>query len=491
MCALVAAVSAVMPVSAVEKGGMVYGTMKIPYAEFYAGEGTSEVDAVTSATDAKWKKEALVGGTYNNGDHQILGVIYNVAISSSDLAALGENNYGFVESDSVPAAYKEVSVKDGKVSFSAVKGSAEKISGASVSFATSSKYGDYQASFKDLPSFGTIYGVVIHTKEGGEYAMRHLENIWRGSEVAWSVGVTKTEKHGNTLSYENYEDMMGQTIDSFTFITENGSYTMDADLYVPYKFTNETKVEGAASGSGKTSVSLSGYPSDYKKTYSVEGLDAAVSGSTITYKNAVPGSYTLTVSDAKGKYADVTATFVLSTDETPVSYKDGKLAAVSSASDAANFIKNIATVNVNGTDYAASGKRAVKIVAEDGSIDTSAKSGETAIFTGNDTVTVTATGYNNPVTFTIGAGSSSAEEVKPSEDTKPTGNQPEATASNVVSADKPTGTSGAYTVKKGDSLWSIAKEKLGDGARYNEIAELNGIKTPSKIQPGLVLILPA
>ena len=70
--------------------------MKIPYAEFYAGEGTSEVDAVTSATDAKWKKEALVGGTYNNGDHQILGVIYNVAISSSDLAALGENNYGFV-----------------------------------------------------------------------------------------------------------------------------------------------------------------------------------------------------------------------------------------------------------------------------------------------------------------------------------------------------------------------------------------------------------
>ena len=94
--------------------------MKIPYAEFYAGEGTSEVDAVTSATDAKWKKEALVGGTYNNGDHQILGVIYNVDISSSDLAALGENNYGFVESDSVPAAYKEVSVKDGKVSFSAV-----------------------------------------------------------------------------------------------------------------------------------------------------------------------------------------------------------------------------------------------------------------------------------------------------------------------------------------------------------------------------------
>ena len=38
---------------------------------------------------------------------------------------------------------------------------------------------------------------------------------------------------------------------------------------------------------------------------------------------------------------------------------------------------------------------------------------------------------------------------------------------------------------------SVPAAKLGDGARYNEIAELNGIKIPSKIQPGLVLILPA
>ena len=33
-----------------------------------------------------------------------------------------------------------------------------------------------------------------------------------------------------------------------------------------------------------------------------------------------------------------------------------------------------------------------------------------------------------------------------------------------------------YVVKKGDTLWGIAKKYLGDGARYKEIQELNGLK---------------
>ena len=34
-----------------------------------------------------------------------------------------------------------------------------------------------------------------------------------------------------------------------------------------------------------------------------------------------------------------------------------------------------------------------------------------------------------------------------------------------------------YTVKKGDTLWDIAKKYLGSGARYTEIVRLNGLKT--------------
>ena len=49
-----------------------------------------------------------------------------------------------------------------------------------------------------------------------------------------------------------------------------------------------------------------------------------------------------------------------------------------------------------------------------------------------------------------------------------------------------------YTVRKGDCLWNIAKAKLGSGARYMEIYNLNRnkIRNPNLIYPGQVLLLP-
>jgi len=41
-----------------------------------------------------------------------------------------------------------------------------------------------------------------------------------------------------------------------------------------------------------------------------------------------------------------------------------------------------------------------------------------------------------------------------------------------------------YTVKTGDTLWAIAREYLGDGSRYKEIAALNGIANPNLIFTG-------
>lgn len=46
-----------------------------------------------------------------------------------------------------------------------------------------------------------------------------------------------------------------------------------------------------------------------------------------------------------------------------------------------------------------------------------------------------------------------------------------------------------YTVKKGDTLWLIAKKYLGDGSKYKDIAKLNNIKNPNLIYPGQVLRL--
>lgn len=46
-----------------------------------------------------------------------------------------------------------------------------------------------------------------------------------------------------------------------------------------------------------------------------------------------------------------------------------------------------------------------------------------------------------------------------------------------------------YTVQKGDSLWSIARRQLGDGTKYRQLAQKNGIANPNRIYPGQVLKL--
>ena len=47
-----------------------------------------------------------------------------------------------------------------------------------------------------------------------------------------------------------------------------------------------------------------------------------------------------------------------------------------------------------------------------------------------------------------------------------------------------------YTVKPDDSWWSIAASQLGDGNRYNELAKYNGKTAASVIHPGDVMKLP-
>lgn len=45
----------------------------------------------------------------------------------------------------------------------------------------------------------------------------------------------------------------------------------------------------------------------------------------------------------------------------------------------------------------------------------------------------------------------------------------------------------SYTVKQGDTLWSICKKQLGDGSRCYEIAGLNNITDPNLINVGQVI----
>lgn len=49
-----------------------------------------------------------------------------------------------------------------------------------------------------------------------------------------------------------------------------------------------------------------------------------------------------------------------------------------------------------------------------------------------------------------------------------------------------------YTVRKGDTLWTIALSQLGSGHRWKSLAEMNKdtVRNPNKLKPGQVIVIP-
>ena len=413
-----------------------YVLMNIPYDKFYAAEGDDDADAVTSATLNKTRSSLAAGSYHVNSDgSDITGIVYPVKLSDASALekltqvtdsskvditvsmkgkettttyegkdALFESaSYSYYVLSEAPSYYKEATVnEDGTLSFGKVKGTeAKTLSGVTVELSTSSRYGDYQINLSGLPDdITTVYGVVVGTKEGSNYGMRHLENIWRISELAWSTGFVTTA-HGSPLQYKDYVNMMGQTINKITYYTNAGIYEIPVDIKVPVKFTHDLEVANAAITAGKTGVTVTGLPDDYAAEYKVDGLDGvSVQNGVLTFRNAKKGKYTLTISDKNGKYADITTEFELYTEAMPAAYDADKKALVKTADatdeEFADYIENITVVNVNGKDYRATGRGATVIINKDGSIKTDA-----APFAEGDTfeITVSATGYL-PQSFT-------------------------------------------------------------------------------------------
>ena len=435
-----------------------YVLMNIPYAAFYKAETTNnevEVDAFTSATLNKTRTTGLSGGSYhaNEDGSKIDGITYAVKVDSSvDLTKYKEvkdtdkveitvtnrgktstttlegkdtlfqnETYAYYPLTETPANYKEVSLdENGNLVFSEVKGQeAKALTGVTAELLTRSSYGDYQLNLDGLPkdeiTSSNVNAVVVKTTDGTAYGMRHLENIWRGNELAWSTGYTDSV-HGCPTSSAHYASMMGKTIDSIEYYTTNGLYTIDIeDLYVPVKFAkteDAVKVADSDISAGKTTIELN-LQDDFEPEYSVDGLDVTVEGNVLTYKAATqtraagsiePGKYTLTVKDKNGKYADIVTSFLLTTTNMPAAYDSENKKLVQAEgfdADALNsYIGKITSVNVNGTDYAATGRGKVEIIGSDGTLKTDAAPFKDAVAGTEFQITVTSTGYTIPLTFT-------------------------------------------------------------------------------------------
>lgn len=452
-----------------------YVLMNIPYDEFYKADLNNNpvaVDATTSATKQK-TRNTLAAGSYHadsEGNH-INGVTFPVKVtddfydnnkgytqitddSKVDITtnikgkvstttyegkkALFESaDYSYYVLSEVPSYYKTATVgTDKKLSFGAVNGTKTQIASDKVTtkFKTKTKYGDYQLNLdgiKDAMGFeddDVVYGVIVSIDDNTDYAMRHVENIWKTEKLAWSVGIV-TDSHGCTLSSNHYKSMVGKTIKNVTYYTSKGIFT----LPVNYKVLEHAKeaaveAENAAVSAGQTNLAVA-LPADFNSAYAVtdakgnevngfnvteENLASAVSTYAASYTqtkklvitypmNAENTEYTLTVSDNSNKYAPITTTFELYADKISAAYNNDatapKLVVADGASPAqfADFIGKIKSVNVNGEDYPATGKGEVKLIKKDGTIDTTqAPFAEDSSFE----IKVSATGYKDVLSFT-------------------------------------------------------------------------------------------
>ena len=444
-----------------------YVLMNIPYADFYAAESNNAgTDIVTSATRQK-TRSSLASGSYhvNSNGTDISGVTFAVKVGEGDIdwskftratddssvtittsikgkesttTYTGKNalfesasySYYVLPAGEVPTNYKELtSDSEGNLSFGAVEGKeTTELANVTANFKTSSKYGDYEIDFKNLReqmvdadgNQATVYGAVVNaadadgTIEG--YGMRAVENIWKGKEIAWSCGLVN-ESHGSPLSSQYYKSMMGKTIKSVTFYTSTGTYTVAMNQYVPVKDADAAiKAKDASLDGANATVNADvTLPEGFDAAYQIDGQDVeplasnARSSVSVTFDASAlkPGSHTLTAIDKSGKFADISTGFTATSSKLVASFDAAnlKLIAANDATDEdlANYLANISKVTVNGTEYSAQGRGAVKIFNADGSLNLAAANQDKSLVfnaNGDYQIEVEATGYTTNLLFT-------------------------------------------------------------------------------------------
>lgn len=446
----------------------VYGTMDVPYADYYYGElgnktdttdgkisydadlagdagmrAEGTYDAVTSATRKKWNS-MFADTTYSseadeNGGGKILGVSgVEVAIEQSlydQLTAdakdsktsgvLGSLFAGFTPNEDqtvVPATYKQL-FADGTLSATITAEPEVDLTNVTPTLKTDSKYGDYQLNMDglDLGEGNLVYGVIVKTKTGN-YGMLQLENIWKGgSKLAWSAGFKTTEVHGNSLRSTPYAATSGDTIVEISYLTSKGEYSVHlADgLYLPKKHNGTVTAESVAVAAGSIPVTLADLPEDFSAAVSADTLTGATYADgkmTFDAKSVLPGSYTITVSDTKGVYAPISVSVVLTTEAMPAAF-DAENKTLVAAKDAdatafANYLSKLSKATVNGTEYTLSGKGSTKIFdTKTGAIDLSVEAKGAKVFdkAGTYEIKLSATGYTEDLTFTVELAASDIE----------------------------------------------------------------------------------
>lgn len=253
-----------------------------------------------------------------------------------------------------------------------------------------------------------ITGVTFPVKVPAGTDLSKYTQITDDSKV--SITVTNRGQE-STTDYTGKDALFESASHSYYTLSEKPSYykelTVNEDGTFSFGATQGTVTtitEGVTAElkDGETSVAttISGLtlPEEFDAEYTVEGATASVKGEKLILKDVKKGAYTLTITDKSGKYAPISFGFEVYAETMPAAYNENSekpgLTKAAGATDAefADYIKNITSVSVNGKPYAVSGRNAVKLFNDDGTLITDA-----APFAEGDSfeIVVTATGYKD------------------------------------------------------------------------------------------------
>ncbi len=214
----------------------VYALMNIPYDDFYAAEGGSDIDAVSSATKVKSTDPARVGGSYheNSDGSDISGGTYPVKITSAKVLAdqtavsvprgtedadayvketlFSSPGYTYYVLAEQPAHYKELTVnEDGSYSFGEAVGEVKSVEGADGTPVVGSRHDDIEMKLSGVTANENVAGVVVTTQDGSRYCLRHEANLWKGTQIGWNYDDA------------GFEDLFGKTITNLRYFHNDGA----------------------------------------------------------------------------------------------------------------------------------------------------------------------------------------------------------------------------------------------------------------------------
>lgn len=320
------------------------------------------------------------------------------------------------------------------------KENAQSVKLSSASYVYSSKYGF--GEFDIVPD-DTVEGYVWNDYFASLYAATISDGKTTVGALPWVDYYGESATSGPHYNKVQISLNSGESIGSnkalvhrYDAFVENGNLrpgtytvTLYSEGYEPLTASNiavkaVSGVEFAANNvaQGAASVTVTGVdklPEDFQPAYMVDGTEQemkVVTGRDTSYTVTLPenlpiGSHTVTVTDKSGKYADLSATFLVTTGKTMAKYDAASQSLVKangvSDADFAAYLNAISSVSVNGTAYAAAGREAVTIVDK--------KSGAVSLdkFSDNtlNEMVVTATAYTSNSVAVVEKGTVSDDAV--------------------------------------------------------------------------------